>query len=167
VNALTITDAAGVTTTVNVTGQANQVVNLPSGIGTITINEQTNSFETISVNGLHIVAASNGNNYDIRVASVTTHIACSVALPTPAMVFVSGHVYSSSGEPLSRIVVTISDTSGNVRETATDGNGAYSFADVEAGHSYAIQAKAKGYAFDPVVLDVNDNVSVDIRATRN
>jgi hypothetical protein len=167
ISSLTITDATGAQTTVTVTGQANQVVNLPGGIGTITINEQTSSFENISVTGLHIVAASGGNNYDIRVANATTHIACAQVLPTPANVVVSGHVFGPTGTAIGKASVTLTDANGNVRSTYSDVNGAFSFADVEAGHSYVIQVTKKGYSFDPVIMDVNDSVDVDIRGTTN
>jgi hypothetical protein len=167
ISILTITDSAGAQTTVAVTGQAGQVVNLPGGIGTITINEQTSSFENISVTGLHIVAASGGNNYNIKVATAATHIACAQTLPTPADVVVSGHVYGPTGTPIGKALVTLTDASGNVRSTTSDVSGAFSFAEVEAGHSYVIQVTRKGYSFDPVVMDVTDNVVVDFHGITN
>src|SRR5262249_33875949 len=53
VNALTVTGPTG-TFPVTVTGATNQVVTLPSGAGTITFNERTQSTGSLTVNGIHI-----------------------------------------------------------------------------------------------------------------
>ena len=160
---LTITDASGAQSTVAVTGQANQVVVLPNGAGTMTINEQVTGFETISVNGLHIAATSGGNVYDVRVASISTSIACAVVLPTPALVAVNGRVLTSTDAAIANATVTLSDTNGNTRSTATNLFGVFVFADVEVGRPYTIQVSRKGYQFDPVVLNLTDATTVDIR----
>jgi hypothetical protein len=165
ITGLTVTDAAGATTNVAVTGQANQLVTLPNGSGTLTINEQTNGFETISVNGLHIVAASGVNTYDVRVASISTSISCAVVLPTPAHVSVSGRALSPSGGAVIGATVTLSDMAGNTRNTTTNSFGAFNFADVEVGHSYTIVVSKKGYSFDPLVITLSDELAVEIRAT--
>ena len=165
ITGLTITDAAGATTNVGVTGQANQVVPLPNNVGSITINEQVSGFETISVTGLHIVATSGANAYDVRVANVSTGISCSIVLPTPTLVAVSGRVVDSDGRAIPAVTVTLTDTSGNARTTSTNTFGNFSFADVQVGRAYTLQAARKGYVFDAVVLNLTDAVSVEIRGS--
>jgi hypothetical protein len=165
IRGLTITDAAGTTTNVAVSGQANQVVTLPNGTGTMTINEQTSGFETISVNGLHIISSSGGNTYDVRVASISTSISCAVVLPTPASVSVSGRTLSPTGGAIVGATVTLTDITGNARTTTTNSFGAFNFSDVQVGQAYTIQVSKKGYQFDPLVINLTDELSVDIRAT--
>jgi hypothetical protein len=165
ITGLTITDAAGATSNVAVTGQANQQVPLPNGIGTITINEQTNGFETISVTGLHIVATSGGNTYDVKVATISTGISCAVVLPTPAKVTVSGRVFDPNGRSVSNASVTLNDMAGGVRTAVTNSFGNFSFAEVEVGRSYMLQATSKNYSFDPVVFSLSDAMTVDLRAS--
>jgi hypothetical protein len=165
ITGLTITDAAGATTNVAVTGQANQQVALPNGAGTLTINEQSSGIETISVTGLHIVAAQGGNTYDVRVATISTGISCAIVLPTPALVSVSGQVRDVNGRVVPGATVTLSDMSGNSRNTFTNSFGNFSFPDVEVGRAYTLQVSSKGQNFDPVVLNLTDAVLLDIRAS--
>lgn len=165
ITGLTITDGAGVTTNVAVTGQANQTVTLPNGIGTLTINEQTPGFESISVTALHIVAAQGGNTYDVRAATITSGINCAIVLPTPTMVPVTGRVLDTNGRGLSGVTVVLTDMAGNSKNAVTNSFGNFNFADVEVGRSYTLQASSKSYLFDPVVISLTDALTVDMRAT--
>ena len=165
ITGLNITDSAGATSNVTVTGQANQVVTLPNGMGTMTINEQVSGFETISVTGLHIVAAQGGNTYDVRVATISSGISCAIVLPTPTWVLVSGRVLDPNGRALTGAAVKLTDMAGNARTATTNSFGHFGFTDVEVGKAYTLQVTRKGFTFDPVVFSLTDALSVDIRAT--
>ena len=162
-NALTITDQAGTTTNVTVTGEANQVVVLPNGVGTLTINEQVNSNGSILVNGMRVEGAANGSTYNIIVASAASSLECTVTNPTPADSVVSGRVLSSGGSPISKAMVTITDSAGNVLTTSTNSFGRFSF-EVESGSTYILQASHRSYSFSPVTVSVEADVTVDIVA---
>jgi len=158
-----LTDAAGNRTAVQVTGQANQVVNLPNGLGTITINEQTSGLETMTVNGLHINATSqNGNVYNLVVGTSRAQVSCLSVLPTPAKVTVSGRIMTAAGDPLAKTAVTLTDSAGNVRSTLSASDGTYSFQEVEVGRTYIIQAARRGLTFEAIILNLLDSTVVDI-----
>ncbi|MEO5860084.1 MAG: carboxypeptidase-like regulatory domain-containing protein [Pyrinomonadaceae bacterium] len=164
-NALTITDqASGATTSVTVTGQPNQVVNLPNGIGTLTLNQQITGATAITVNAMHVEATANGTAYNVVVASASASIECLTLNPTAADVTVSGRVLDAAGRGLSRATVTLTDGAGNVRTASTNTLGYFSFAEVEAGASYILQATARGYTFSSKVISVQDDTTVEIRA---
>ena len=162
--ALTLTDAAGVQTTVQVTGDANQVINLPNNLGTITINEQSSSLGSINVNGVHIRATQGTTVYNIIAASATAQIQCVSVAPVPAEVRVSGRILTAAGDPIPKAFITLTDAAGNTRETTSGGDGSYGFDNVEVGHSYIIQVAKKGFGFEPVLLNLTDTAVIDIQA---
>ena len=165
ITALTITDAAGNTTNVVVNGQANQVVNLPNGIGTLTINEQTTGLGAIAVNGLHIVANANGNAFNIVVASVRASIECLTVLPTPAEVTISGRVTTAEGSGIAGATVTVTSLNGNSRSAVTNSFGFYSIPGILAGSSYVVSATSRRYTFESQLINVADNTTVDFIAS--
>lgn len=163
-NNLTVTDQQGNQSTVSVTGGANQVVTLPNGVGTLTLNEQVTGEGTITVNGLRVEASSNGTVYSILVASAAASIECARTLPTPADVTISGRVLTRSGAAVSRAKVTLTDSSGNVRTAYTNTLGYYQFDSVEAGGSYVLQAFHRSYSFNSVVVNAEEDATVDLIA---
>lgn len=163
-NGLTITDqATGQVTNVSVTGQPNQVVNLPNGVGTLTLNEQTTGPAAITVNAIHVQAAANGTTYNIIVASASSSIECLVLSPTAADVTISGRVLDRNGRPLSA-TIKLTDGAGNVRTTASNTMGYFTFEEVQAGEAYVLQATARGYTFPAQTFSLEDNLTVEIRA---
>ena len=80
--------------------------------------------------------------------------------PTAATVSVGGRT-TASGKGLSGTTVTITDASGNAQVAKSDGQGNYSFDDVQAGAVYTVNVVNKGYTFNPstVVVPVDDNVT--------
>jgi hypothetical protein len=163
-NGLTITDQAGTVTNVTVTGDANQVVVLPNGVGTLTVNEQVTSTGSILVNGLRIEGAANGNTYSIIIASASSSLECAVTTPTPGDATVSGRVVTSNGVAVSKATVTLTDSSGNVRSTVTNSFGRFSFDAVGVGSTYVLHALHRSYSFEPMALSVDADISVDIVA---
>lgn len=164
INTLVITDAAGAQTVVNVTGEANQVVNLPAGLGTITINEQTGGTGGVSVNGLHILASSNGNTYDVVVGTAQSTLDCITTAPTAAPVKVSGRVVTQTGKAISRASVSLTDEDGNTRTAITNTMGYFNFSEVPSGHTYILNVTHKSYSFNTQVIGVNEDFTVNITA---
>ena len=164
INTLVITDVSGAQTVVTVTGEANQVVNLPGGLGTITINEQTGGLGGINVNGLHIRASANGITYDVIAATAQSNLDCLTTIPTAGPVTVAGRVTSKSGQAISNAVVSLTDENGNIRTTNTNSSGNFTFAEVPSGETYILNASHKRYSFTPQVIGVNEDYTVNISA---
>ena len=164
ITSLRLTDAAGNQTNVTVTGQPNQVVNLPGGIGTLTINEQVTGIASISINALHINATANGTTSDIIVAHVESDLDCLATIPTASDVTISGRVTTATGTAISRATVTLTDAVGNSRTTTTNSLGTYKFDGVESGASYILQASARTYTFEPALVNPKEDVTVNLVA---
>ena len=161
---LTVTDQQGVTTNVSVTGQPNQVVALPDGVGTLTINQQITTDGSITVNAIRVDAAANGTTYAIIVASAASSIQCIVINPTPADVTVSGRVLDRNGRAVSRATVTLTDGDGSVRTATTNTMGYFSFSEVESGSTYVLQASSRYHTFPSQVINVESDMTVEIVA---
>jgi hypothetical protein len=164
VNTLVITDATGAQTVVNVTGEANQVVNLPGGLGTITINEQTGGTGGISVNGLHIRATSSGNTYDVIAGTARSNLDCLTTAPTAAPVTITGRVVTKTGQAISRAVVSLTDENGNARTAITNTMGNFIFTEVPSGQTYILNVTHKMYTFTPQAIGVSEDYAVNITA---
>ena len=164
INTLVITDATGAQTVVTVTGEANQVVSLPGGLGTITINEQTGGLGGISVNGLHIRATSDGNTYDVVAATAESHLDCLSTVPTAAPVTVSGRVVTQTGQGISNATVSLTDDEGNTFSAVTGGSGNFSIAEVPSGATYILNVTHKRYRFTSQVIGLSDDLTVNITA---
>lgn len=165
-NGLTITDQAGTVTNVSVTGEANQVVTLPNGVGTLTLNQQITGTSSITVNGMRVDASVNGTVYTAVVATASSSIECLIVAPTPTEVTVSGRVLDRYGRAISKTTVTLTDgTSGATRSTITNSFGQYAFDAVEAGRTYVLNASHRSYSFSAKAFTANDNdMSVDLIA---
>jgi photosystem II stability/assembly factor-like uncharacterized protein len=86
--------------------------------------------------------------------------------PSAAGVTVSGRVISPVGSGVGKAVVTITDNSGGTRSVMANQFGRYSFDDIISGQSYVLHATAKGYSFDPRVVQVEDEIlDANITAT--
>jgi len=163
-NGLMITDQAGTVSNVSVSGQPNQIVNLPNGVGTMTLNQQTTAVGSITVNGMRVDASANGVLYTLIVASASSSIQCLTLSPTPADVTVSGRVLDRSGRPISRATVSLTDAAGTVRTVSSNTMGYFSFAEIEAGTSVVLQASARGYTFNAKVVSAEEDTVVDLVA---
>lgn len=78
--------------------------------------------------------------------------------PTAASVVVGGRVLTASGSPIGRVLVTLADSSGNVRSALTNLFGLYRFERVEVGQAYIISAESKRFRFVPRVVSVGDEI---------
>lgn len=163
-NGLTVTDQAGNPVPVTVSGQANQVVTLPNGVGTLTLNEQVSATGSIVVNGMRIEGAANGNVYSIVIASAASSLECASTSPTPGDVTISGRVLTSGGMPISRASVTLIGPDGNSRSIVSSSMGRFEFAGVEAGSTYILQATHRSYSFEARLISADADISIDLVA---
>lgn len=163
-NGVTITDQAGNQTSVTPNGQPNQVVVLPNGVGTLTLNEQVSTSGSITVNGMRVEAAANGITYSIIIASAVSSLECTVTNPTPGDATVSGRVFTSNGMPISRANVVLTDSAGSSRTVVTNSMGYFTFEGVEVGSTYILQAWHKSYSFAARSISVDADVNVEIYA---
>jgi subtilisin-like proprotein convertase family protein len=76
-----------------------------------------------------------------------------------ANVGVGGRVVDSKGNAISRAYVTLTGADGVARTARTNTFGYYRFDNIEVGDSYILEATAKGYAFAPRVVTVQDEVA--------
>jgi hypothetical protein len=160
INGLTVTDPTGANFAVTVNGQANQVVNLPNGAGTITFNERSSAPGSLTVNGMHINIAAGGNTYNVVVASSHSDILCGSVVITPSNVNVSGRVLDTSGAAIPQASVTLSNDRGQIIRSAMSGmDGSYQFTEVQTGQTYVVQANHKAYTFQPRAINLLDEMT--------
>ncbi|MBV9242733.1 MAG: carboxypeptidase regulatory-like domain-containing protein [Acidobacteria bacterium] len=91
------------------------------------------------------------------------------AVPTAALVNVSGHVTTASGAGIRGVTVTLTDSKGVARTAITSAFGYYTFANVQSGQSYTVSALARGYTFGQSTRAINvtdELTNVDFVATR-
>jgi len=160
ITGLSVTDPNGANFPVTINGQANQVVTLPNGIGTITFNERTSAPGSLTVNGMHINLTVGGNTYNVVVASSHSDILCGSLVITPSDVNISGRVLDTGGAPISQVSVTLSNDRGQIIRSALSGmDGSYQFTEVQTGQTYVIQASHKAYTFQPKAINLLDEMT--------
>jgi hypothetical protein len=158
VTGFTVTDPAGVTTTITPNGSQNQVVNLP--VGTITFNERTSAPGELTVTGAHINVTIGGTNYNVQVATAKSDIVCPGIVITAGEVSISGHLVDSNGSPIGRASVWISNTQGSVvRTTTSDDSGAYTLTGITSGATYIVNASSRGFTFTPRSISLLQDVT--------
>lgn len=67
--------------------------------------------------------------------------------PTAASVTVGGRVLNSAGRGIRNVLIVMTDSTGAMRTALSTSFGYYSFADVPAGETYILSARAKRFAF--------------------
>jgi hypothetical protein len=70
-----------------------------------------------------------------------------IATPTAATVTVGGRVTTANGRGIRSVVVTMTDSSGNMRTATTSIFGYYRFTDVPAGETYIFTVRGKRFTF--------------------
>lgn len=101
------------------------------------------------------------NSFDFR---ASTPVARNTSSPlitcftTAAPTTVAGRVLSGKQRPVASAVVTLTDSSGEIRMTRTNSFGYYRFTGVASGGIYVLGAKHKSYHFAPAVLDLSDDL---------
>lgn len=79
--------------------------------------------------------------------------------PTAASVSVSGVVSSSKGAGISKAIVTLIDSRGQMRTALSNSFGFYRFDDIAVGETYVFYVSSKRYQFTPRVLTVNEEIT--------
>ncbi|HEY0461285.1 MAG TPA: carboxypeptidase-like regulatory domain-containing protein [Pyrinomonadaceae bacterium] len=79
--------------------------------------------------------------------------------PTAGGVTISGQVLNGYGRAVSRATVTLNDSSGNRRIASTNNLGYFRFDDITAGQVVTIEVSAKGWTYEPRIVNVVDSIS--------
>jgi hypothetical protein len=79
--------------------------------------------------------------------------------PTAANVSVGGRVFDSHGNSVLRALVSVVDSSGNVRTAVTNSFGFYRFEALPAGDNYVFSVSAKEHQFQTQVLNVTEDLT--------
>ena len=78
--------------------------------------------------------------------------------PTAAGVSIGGRVFNAYGRAVSRATVSLTSENGETTVAYTNMFGYFRFEDVPAGQTVTINVSAKGATYDPLVLNLQDNV---------
>lgn len=95
-----------------------------------------------------------------RVNSLSPFVAAlAPTASTAASVSVGGRVMTMKGKGIRDVVVTMTDSTGNVRTTTTNEFGYYRFDDVEVGETYILSVRGKRFTFiqPSLVLNVSED----------
>ena len=134
----------------------NQMVNLPGG-GSVVINEHirtgAGNTASLTVNGVHVIIPAVA---DVIISSAHSDIVCGTA---SAPVSVSGRVLTSTGRGVYNAIVTLTNSSGEVRSTITNPFGFYRFVAVRVGETYTVRVRSKRYNFMPQVISPNNELT--------
>jgi len=140
---------------------ARQTINYSSDfLGFLPTNIDNLGFSFSSVNPLLSIGASGFLN-SFTAAGTGTFASNNAPVynpPTAAGVSITGRVLSGYGRPVSRAILTLTDGNGESRMASTNSLGYYRFDDIEAGQIVTITVSAKGWTYDPRVINLNDNV---------
>lgn len=151
---------------ITVSGQPNQVVTLPLGLGSIIINEQLSAGPgDLTINALHVLLTPVGlASTDLVIAHSHSDIHCSLS-PSAAPATVSGRITNASGQPVSHARIRIMDQNGGSWTGMSGSFGEYSIDEIPVGLTYLIEVEHKRYSFGSRVISVEDNVAnVDFAA---
>lgn len=161
VTGLTVRDPSGANVPVTITGQPNQVVTLPGGVGTITFNERTSGPGSLTVNAMRINVTIGGTNYNVVVASSYSDIVCPGIGPTPAEVNISGRTLDGTGRGISNVAVSVVSAQGGVIVgSAISGfTGEFTVTGITVGQTYIVEATHRSYVFTPRTINLQDETS--------
>jgi len=78
--------------------------------------------------------------------------------PTAAGVSINGRVLNGYGRAV-RAIVTLTDENGETRTASTNSLGYYQFNDIAAGQIVTLSVAAKGWTYEPRVINLNENLT--------
>ncbi|MBS1796695.1 MAG: CSLREA domain-containing protein [Acidobacteria bacterium] len=111
----------------------------------------------------NVTLSGTGTSRTISVSDGAGHTAVSnsfaVTVPTAAAVAIGGRVFDAAGRALGKVPVTLTDSRGVSRTTVSSTFGYYRFDDVETENVYTITVRSKGYRFDPLVVNLTDELT--------
>lgn len=93
---------------------------------------------------------------------VTIDGSVGIFAPSAAGATVSGQVLDATSRPISNVRVSLTDSSGGIRNGLSGPLGYYQIDDVEIGQSYVLEASSKRHVFVPRILSVTDNITDQI-----
>ncbi len=138
----------------NSSGYIDATVNLPAAF-----NGQSVRFRWRTASDSSIVASGTPGHW-VDDVQVTGSLVCqSCAGPTAAAISISGRVEARQTLGRTIIFVTLTDSQGNARQTIADRWGNFEFADVPAGETYVLQARAKRNTYAPQIVSPNENLA--------
>lgn len=114
---------------------------------------QSDQIEGIAIDSMGRIIAAGRSSNRFAVARLIGNLA-----PTAASVTVSGKVQTPDGRAIPLAVVSIADSSGQIRTAVTNSFGFFKFEEVEVGQTYIIFTRAKGSNFSTQVLAVDGEV---------
>lgn len=126
-----------------------------SGVATLTTNALLAGNHNISAQYLGANVGAGGGGFN---ASTSNTIVQVVNIPTASNAVVEGRVLTTTGSGVSRAIVRMVDSNGNVRTATTTVFGNYRFEDIQTGETYVITVSAKGRTFPTRVVNVNDDI---------
>jgi hypothetical protein len=83
----------------------------------------------------------------------------SILAPTAATALISGRVLAPAGYAIGNAAVNLTDQMGATRTARTNAFGYFTLDAVEAGRTYFLSVSAKGWSFQPVVLNVSEDIA--------
>lgn len=126
-----------------------------AGVATLTTSALLAGNHPISAQYLGANVGAGGGGFNASTSNTITEV---VNIPTASNAFVEGRVLSATGSGVSRAIVRMVDSNGNVRTTTTTVFGYYRFEDVQTGETYVMTVSAKGRTFPSRVVNVNDDI---------
>lgn len=84
--------------------------------------------------------------------------ACSF-VPTAAAVSIGGRVHTAAGRGIANALVRLSSENGAIYSARTNSFGVYEVNGIPSGEFYTATVSAKGHAFEPRIVNLNDNVA--------
>jgi subtilisin-like proprotein convertase family protein len=116
-------------------------------------------FDGESINGDWTLNVSDNASIDTGSMRRFSLVISGTCDTTAAGATVSGRVLTPDGYGLRNAIVTITDSTGMIRQTRTSSFGYYAFEGIEVGGTYVLSVGSKRYTFTPRTLTVNDDVA--------
>jgi hypothetical protein len=147
-----------------VTGDTGLASVIPDGFGTFTAAGQPYyqyqqilaQFQTSSARIFTLIMPPTVASFSFQ---ILVSAPVEFAPPTAASVSVTGRVLSADGNGVTRAIVTIIGSNGDIKSVRTNSFGYFCFNEVEAGQTYIFNVSAKGYSFAPQVVSVSDDIT--------
>lgn len=110
-----------------------------------------------------------GGNFDYQITtpidgngelySIAYYEVCYAQVTTSAEVSISGKIMSQTGVGIRAATVILTDQKGNSQSKRSNEFGQYKFDDVAVGQIYTVTVKAKGYSFNTVTVQLQEELT--------
>lgn len=133
------------------------VMTIMPGAASPAINGGVNAVATDPFSAAPLTTDARGAGY-LRIVSIVDKGAFETLIPTAAAVTVAGKVFDGEGNPASKAKVYMTDSNGITRTATTNNFGNFTFEDVSAGGTYILNVYAKKWQFNPLVVNVSEDI---------